>query len=216
MKKEKSMSVLEIVAVIAIVAYVIGRQLIGEPLRGRRLMVLPAILVVVGATSLVGHGQHLVTSDIVIITIGGVVAAAIGAVQGSRMRLEARNGTLWGQMPVSSLWLWLALVISRVIMIVVASNIGAHIAAGAAPILLTLGINRLAQAAVVAPRALGAGIAFSPEKNGSTFLGGLFGTTHEDSAGVVNDATPYDAASPMATWQTGLRVLGERIANRVS
>jgi hypothetical protein len=208
------MSVLEIVAVIGIVVYVIGRQLIGEPLRGRRLMLLPAILVVLGSTSLVGHGQHLVTSDIVIIAMGGVVAAVIGAVQGSRMRLEARNGTLWGQMPVSSLWLWLALVISRVIMIVVASNVGAHIAAGAAPILLTLGINRLAQAAVVAPRALGAGIAFSPERSGSTFVESVFGATHSSTTNAADDVTTHTGDTPMATWRSGLRVLAERIANR--
>jgi hypothetical protein len=208
------MSVLEIVAVIGIVVYVIGRQLIGEPLRGRRLMLLPAILVVLGSTSLVGHGQHLVTSDIVIIAIGGAVAAVIGAVQGSRMRLEARNGTLWGQMPVSSLWLWLALVISRVIMIVVASNVGAHIAAGAAPILLTLGINRLAQAAVVAPRALGAGIAFSPERSGSTFVESVFGATHSSTTNAADDVTTHTGDTPMATWRSGLRVLAERIANR--
>jgi hypothetical protein len=208
------MSVLEIVAVIGIIAYVIGRQLIGEALRGRRLMLLPAILVVIGATSLVGHGQHLVASDVVIISIGGVVAACIGVVQGSKMRLEAKNGTLWGQMPMSSLWWWLALVISRVIMIAVASVIGAHVAAGTAPILLTLGINRLAQAAVVAPRALAAGIPFSPEKNGSTFLGGVFGGTDSHSSEVPASATSSRANTPMATWQSGLRVLGDRLANR--
>lgn len=208
------MSVLEILAVVAIVVYVIGRQLIGEPLRGRRLLLLPVILVVIGATSLTGHGQHFVASDIIIIGVGGLVAAGIGVAQGFRMRLDSRNGTLWGQMPVSSLWWWLALVISRVIMITVASAIGAHIAAGTAPILLTLGINRLAQAAVVAPRALAAGISFSPEKNGSTFLGGVFGDNHKNVAPATPITGATQDASPTQAWQSGLRVLRDRLANR--
>jgi C4-dicarboxylate transporter len=68
---------------------------------------------------------------------------------------------------------------SRVVLDIVASGLGAHVAASTAPMLLTLGINRLAQAAVVAPRALAAGIPFTPEKDGSTFLGGVFGSGNQ-------------------------------------
>src|SRR5271156_4276013 len=137
------MNVLDIAAVIAIVGYVIGRQLFGEHLRGKRLIALPVVLAVIGGTELGGHGHHLGASDIALIAVGAAVAACIGIAQGSMMRLEARDGTLWGQMPGRSLWLWLALVLSRVVLIVVASRLGAHVAGSTAPILLTLGINRL-------------------------------------------------------------------------
>jgi hypothetical protein len=95
------------------------------------------------------------------------------------MRLEARQGVLWGQMPRRSLWLWLALVISRVLLLVVSAGIGAHVAASTAPLLLSLGVNRLAQAAVITFRATAAGIPFAPEKNGSTFMGGMFGPGYQ-------------------------------------
>jgi hypothetical protein len=42
-------------------------------------------------------------------------------------------------------------------------------------VLVVIGLNRLGQAAVIAPRATRAGIPFAPEKDGSTFLGGGFG-----------------------------------------
>lgn len=42
--------VLAVLAVVAVVAYVIVRQLKGEPIRGKRLIVLPAVLVL-SATS---------------------------------------------------------------------------------------------------------------------------------------------------------------------
>ena len=60
------------------------------------------------------------------------------------MHLEARQGTLWGQMPLRGLWLWVALVGSRVAMMAVAYAIGAKAAYSFDAIILTLGINRLA------------------------------------------------------------------------
>jgi hypothetical protein len=208
------MSVLDILAVIAIVGYVIGRQLLGEHLRGKRLIVLPVVLAVVGATDLVGHSRNLGTADIVLIVVGSVVAAAIGVGQGSMMRLEARSGTLWGQMPRRSLWLWLALVTSRIVLDVVGSGIGAHVAASTAPILLTLGINRLAQAAVVAPRALAAGIPFTAEKDGSTFLGDVFGPGNAHGPQDLTPTRPAqsDNRTQSGTWQAGIRLIADRLA----
>jgi hypothetical protein len=165
--------ILPVIAVIAIVAYVIGRQLIGEPLRGKRVVLLPAILAVIGVADLGGKGHPVQPVDLVCLAVGAVVVAGIGVAQGLAMRLESRNGSLWGQLPPKALWLWLLLVASRVTMVVIADGVHAHVAASSATILLMLGINRLAQAAVVVPRALSAGIPFAPEKDGRVFMSGL-------------------------------------------
>lgn len=207
------MSVLDIVAVIAIIGYVIGRQLLGEHLRGKRLILLPVILAGIGASQLVGHGNHPRTADFVLIAVGAIVAASIGIWQGSRMHLDARDGTLWGQMPVSSLWLWVALVASRVVLDVMARGVGAHLAASTAPMLLTLGINRLAQAAVVAPRAMSAGIPFTPEKDGSTFLAGVFGTGIATSTDFASTRpSPVDDKAGPGEWKSGLRMIADRLS----
>jgi hypothetical protein len=167
------MDVLKILAVIAIIGYVITRQLRGEPLRGKELILLPAVLTVVGIVDLVKSPQHLAGVDIVFIAISTVVAAGVGLGQGAAMRLESRDGVLWGQMPASSLWLWFAFIVARIGLSVAAAGFGAHVAASTAPLLVTLGINRLAQAAMIAPRAFAAGVPFAPERDGKPFLSGL-------------------------------------------
>ncbi|WP_435176815.1 hypothetical protein [Actinacidiphila sp. bgisy145] len=179
---------LEVLAVIAIVAYVIGRQLLGESLRGKRVLLLPAILVVVGLTRLDSGSHPVRAADIACLVVGGLIAAAIGAGQGAMMRLENREGGLWGRMPVRGLLLWAALLASRLVMTLLASALGAHVAASTAPVVLLLGVNRLGQAAIITRRALTAGIPFAREKDGSVFLAGRLSdlgarlTGHDDAA----------------------------------
>lgn len=168
------MSAITILAVVAVIGYVIFRQVQGEMLRGKRAVLLPAILTVVGFTDLHGtHGQHLQTVDVVWITIGCVGSALIGFGFGAVTRLESRGGYLWAQLPVSGLWLWAALVVWRGLAMVLAGSMHAHVAASTSTLLFSLGINRLAQAAVIVPRALSMGVPFAPEKDGASFLGGL-------------------------------------------
>ncbi|MCU1492775.1 MAG: hypothetical protein JWO62_539 [Acidimicrobiaceae bacterium] len=184
------MNALNIVAIIAIVAYVIGRQLIGEPLRGKRVLLLPAVLAIVGVVDLATKKGHPATvTDVVLLGIGAAIAAIIGVRQGVTMRLESRNGHLWGQMPVASLWLWGILVASRGGLDGLGYALGAHLATSSSAMLLGLGINRLAQAAVVAPRALSAGIPFAPEKDGASFLPALFGSPGDASPAQPSTST---------------------------
>jgi hypothetical protein len=84
-------------------------------------------------------------------------------------RLERRGGHLWAQLPKRGLWLWGGLIISRLAISGIAHASGADLAAGTTAILLVLGLNRAAQALVVVPRAIAAGIPFAPEKDGTVF-----------------------------------------------
>ncbi len=164
--------VIRVLAVVAIIGYVIGRQLMGEPLRGKRVVLLPAVLAVAGAADLGTHGRHVHPADVACLVISGLIAVTIGLLQGRMIRLESRNGALWGQLPVRGLWLWALLVGSRLIMTVIALAIGAKVAGSSAPIIMLLGINRLGQAAIVMRHALATGIPFAPEKDGTSFLSG--------------------------------------------
>jgi hypothetical protein len=169
------MSAIEILAVIGIIGYVIFRQVQGEPLRGKRTVLLPAILTVIGFLNLHGSGgAHLAGTDVACIVVGTAGSAAIGLAFGAVMRLESRGGYLWAQLPLRGLWLWVALAGWRVLVTVAASGLHAHIAASTATLLLSLGINRLAQAAVVVVRATGMGVPFAPEKDGRVFMGETF------------------------------------------
>src|ERR1700733_11301662 len=175
------MSALEILAVIGIIGFVIYQQLTGQLLRGKRVVVLPAVVTVIGFLGLRGH--HLGSADIVWLTVGAVGSVLIGLAFGLIMRLESRDGVLWGKMPLRGLWLWVALVIWRVLIAVLAARTGAHVAASTTPLLFTLGLNRLGQAAIIVPRAMRAGIPFAPEKDGRTFLGDAFSAHDRDTSG---------------------------------
>jgi hypothetical protein len=159
----------EVVVILAIVVYVIGGQLRGGPLRGRRLILLPGILTVIGIANVSGYKGHVGPTDVALIGGSIVVAITIGLAQGTVTRLESRDGALWGQLPLRGLWLWLGLIGVRIAIEVVAHGAGAHLAASTAPLLLTLGLNRLAQALVIGGRAMNAGIPFAPEKNGQSW-----------------------------------------------
>jgi hypothetical protein len=147
----------------------------GEALRGKRAVLLPAILTVVGFTDLHGQGgAHLGTADIVAITIGTAGSALIGLAFGAITRLDERGGFLWAQLPVYGLWLWLGLFAWRGVSYVIADGMHAHVAASTATLLFGLGVNRLAQAAVIVPRAMAMGVPFAPEKDGNVFMAGMF------------------------------------------
>jgi hypothetical protein len=168
------MSVLTVLAVIGIVVYVIGQQLTGSPLSGKRLIVLPAVVTGIGILDLSNSGSHPAATDIVLLSVSAVIAIAIGVGLGAMTRLESRDGYLWAQLPKRGLWLWGGLLVSRVAVTGIAHASGAHVAAGTAAIVLMLGLNRAAQALVVAPRAVAAGIPFAPEKDGTVFGAGWF------------------------------------------
>lgn len=182
------MSALEILAVIGIIGFVIFRQIQGEPLRGKRTVVLPAILTVIGFSDLHGNGGHLQPADVTCLVIGALGSALIGAGFGVMMRLEARNGYLWAQLPVRGLWLWGALIAWRVAAMALAGALHAHVAASSSTLLLSLGVNRLAQAAVIMLRALAAGVPFAPEKDGASFMASAFERNDTGARGQVPSA----------------------------
>ena len=189
------MSGLEVLAVVGVVGFVIYQQFRGQVLRGKRVVLLPVVLTVIGFTDLHGSGkQHLQPADIGCLVIGAAGSIAIGLAFGAMTRLEARDGVLWAKLPLRGIWLWVALVGWRVAVMVLADGLHAHVAASSSTLLFTLGLNRLAQAAVIMPRAMAAGIPFAPEKNGRTFMAGAFRQS---------DEVPPQARTGNGSWDRG-------------
>ncbi len=179
------MSVTEIAVVIAVIGYSIVRQVGGEPLRVRRLVLLPLVLTVVGFADLHLNGGHLQAADITCLVIGTAGSALIGCGFGGLMRLESREGYLWARLPVYGLWLWVLLVAWRVAMMATAGLMHAHIAASTSTLLFSLGVNRLGQAAVIVARAAVKGVPFAPEQSGRSggLLSGLVGAVGDGGGG---------------------------------
>jgi hypothetical protein len=173
------MSWLEVLLVIAVVGFVIYQQVAGQAVQGRRLILLPAIVTIVGFVNL-HDAKHLHPADIVWLTVGAIGSLLIGLAFGAVTRLRERDGALWSQLPLRGLWLWAGLIAWRALIMVLAAKSGAHVAASTTPLLFTLGLNRLGQAAVIAARAMAAGIPFAPEKDGRTFGSGRLGDRRRD------------------------------------
>jgi hypothetical protein len=172
------MSGIDILAAIALVGYIIFKQVKGEPLRGKRAVLLPAIVTVIGYTDLHVGTAHFSTADILCLAVGLGVSILIGLGFGAATRLENHGGYLWAQLPVRGLWLWAAMFASRIAVFVLADALHSPVATSS--LLLSLGINRLAQAAVIVPRAIAMGVPFAPEKDGKVFMADAFnrgGTT---------------------------------------
>ena len=160
----------------------IYQQIAGQKLQGKRLVVLPVVLTIIGFAGL--HGaKHLHPADYVWLAAGAIGSLLIGLAFGAITRIGSRDGVLWAKLPLRGLWLWVGLIAWRGLIMVLAARSGAHVAASTTPLLFTLGLNRLGQAVVIVPRAMRAGIPFAPEKDGRSFAAGAFKSADHDRAG---------------------------------
>ena len=166
------MSGIEILAAIGLIGYLVFKQVKGEPLRGKRAVLLPAVLTAIGYSDLHIGSAHFSHADLVCLAVGLSASVLIGLGFGAVMRLENRGGHLWAQLPVAGLWLWAAMFASRIAVFGLATALHSHVATSS--LLLSLGVNRLAQAAVIVPRAMAMGVPFAPEKDGKVFMADSF------------------------------------------
>jgi hypothetical protein len=152
-------SPLTILLVVAAVGYVLWSRMQGRPLKLRRMLVLPAVLVVLGIVDLTGSSApHLTSKDIAFLVISVVLSVVLGAARGATIELYPQQGELWQRYRRSTVALWIALIAAKLILIGIASAAGASAGSGTSTLLLTLGVSLLAEAAIVAPRAASTGL----------------------------------------------------------
>jgi hypothetical protein len=199
------MSGIEILAALAVVAFMIFKQVKGELLQGKRTVLLPLILTAIGYSDLHDSAAHFSHADLVCLAVSLGSSILVGLAFGAVTRLRDRDGYLWAQLPVGGLWLWGAMIVSRVAVFALGSALHSHVATSS--LLLSLGLNRLAQAAVIAPRAMAMGVTFAPEKDGKVFLAeafnrgtGYVGSTRQDGAAGYDRGAQF---SPNAQFNAG-------------
>jgi hypothetical protein len=159
---------LTILLVLAAIGYVLWSRMKGQPLKVKRLLVLPVVLTVIGITDLTGSSApHLTSKDIAFLVASVAISVVLGAARGATIELYPQQGELWQRYRASTVGLWIALIATKLILTVVANGAGASAGGGTKSLLLSLGVSLLAEAAMVAPRALSTGLPFATDHEGS-------------------------------------------------
>jgi hypothetical protein len=155
--------VVDIVIAIAVLGWVVVRQVQPRPVSVRGLLLLPIILVVIGVSEVskaLPHGQHFTSSDGTWLAVDLAIGVVSGVVRAFTVRLFERDGVLWRQGSYWTIALWVLSVAARVVIGV----LGSHHGAGKVlddGLLLSFGVSLLAQYGVVGWRAQQTGIAFA-------------------------------------------------------
>jgi len=123
-------SPITILLALAGIALVMWSRIQGQPLQAKRLLVLPAVFVVLGVSDLTGHHAHYTAADVGLLIAGGALAAVLGVARGATIELFTRDGELWQRYRPLTVALWLALIVAKVILAAIASAAGAPGGAG--------------------------------------------------------------------------------------
>jgi hypothetical protein len=154
-----------ILLAVAAVGYVLWSRMKGQPLRAKRLLVLPVILTIIGIIDLSGSSApHLTPKDVTFLLVSVIISVALGAARGATIELYPQRGELWQRYRSSTVGLWIAIIAFRVVLVGVASAAHASAGAGTNTLLLALGASLLAEAAIVGPRALSTGLPFAADE----------------------------------------------------
>ena len=154
------MNLITVLLVLAAIGYVLVRRFAGEPLEGRRLAVLPIVLVVVGVAQL--RGVHATPIDVVVLAVEGLVAVGLGTVRGATVHVYARDGHLWYRYRPLTIAVWVVSALVRLGGSVAGHALGADTKVLGAALVLMVGLSLLGEALIVGRRALASGVPFAP------------------------------------------------------
>ena len=155
------MNLITVLLVLVAVGYVLVRRLAGEPLEGRRLAVLPIILMVVGVAQL--RGAHITSLDLTVLAVEGIVAVGLGALRGLTVHVYGRDGHLWYRYRPLTIVVWAGSALVRVGGAAVGHALGADAKVLSAALVLMVGLSLLGEALIVGRRALASGVPFAPQ-----------------------------------------------------
>ena len=160
------MNLLNVVIIVGVVVWVIGRRLAGEPLQARRLAALPLVLVVIGVSQLARQIHGIPGAlDIVLLAVDAGAALVFGLWRGTTIGVFTRDGHLWYRYRPATLGVWAVSLVVRLGLAGVAHAAGASGLVAAASLAL-FGVTLAGEAAVVGLRGVRSGVPFAPERSG--------------------------------------------------
>jgi hypothetical protein len=194
----------EVVPILAAVCYVLVRRMMGEPAQGKRMLVLPAVLVVIGLSDLSGDAQTAVSVLFLVVT--GGISVLLGGLRGLSVRLSKRDGLAFVNYTGVTVALWVVNLVVKFGGNFILAAVDRHDAAAVTnSLFLTLGAGMLAEGLVVLARAVrtDSRIIWTQGKDGaphtmSPFLDGLQARAAggASTGRVASFAPDRDAARP--------------------
>jgi membrane protein CcdC involved in cytochrome C biogenesis len=143
---------IELVLIIALIAYVLIRRMAGQPAQGKKLLVLPAVIMVIGFLSLSHTWSPLAVGFLVATT---AISFVIGILRGVSIKLFEKDGVVWMRYTGTTVVLWVANILIKVaaaFAIAVINPTAAH--QESSGLLISLGMGVLMEGVVVANKAL--------------------------------------------------------------
>jgi len=151
---------------LAVVVFFIVRQRRSDRFTERSLL-FPIGLGIYGVVLLTDTSEHHAISiaSAVLLVISALASIGFGVIRGRTIELFSRSGELWERASWTTIGVgWGGLLATRVLLIGVATAVGAKVAASPTSIPLMLAITLGAQMIVVRERARGTGVPIAPSR----------------------------------------------------
>ncbi|WP_406641760.1 DUF1453 domain-containing protein [Amycolatopsis sp. WGS_07] len=146
----------EVVLIVAAVGYLMVRRMIGEPAQAKQMLILPAVLSVVGLSTL--SGEVKTPASLVFLVGTAAISIVLGVLRGASVRISRRDGTAFVRYTALTVGLWVANIVVKVGVNLALDAFDPQDAGGVSnSLMLTLGVGILAEGLVVLYRALRAG-----------------------------------------------------------
>ena len=198
------MTAVNILVYVALIVYILYRRVQGQPVKeGRRLFVLPILLIVLGYGD-VTSGTSPKPIEIVLTVSAGAVSLGLGMLRGQADKLSQRDGAPYVQWGTASLLLFVGNLAIKLILDVAGLAAGSPSSAVGKSLVLTFGLTLLGEAVILWLRTSATSRAFNPPRAPRA-------QPRRPSTDRVSDATP---AGPVAARApTAARDLGNALAS---
>jgi hypothetical protein len=145
---------------VLILGWVLYRQLQARPLVADRVLVLPAVMIVIGAIELGNLKGGISSSDAGWLGIDLLASVVLGVARAQSVRVYAHDGVVWRQGSVVTAGLWLVSVLVRIVVALIARHHGAGKAVDEG-LLLSFGVTLAVQYVLLMWRARDLGVPFA-------------------------------------------------------
>jgi hypothetical protein len=150
------MTFLNILLYVGLIGYVLFKKIQGQPIRApKKLLGLPILLVVIGFGDMTS-GKTMKPVEITLTVIGAILSLGLGLMRGQADKVSTRDGAPFVQWGKTSLALFAANVVAKLVLDLIGVAAGASAAAAGKSLVFTLGLTLLAEAAVLWMRSGGA------------------------------------------------------------